>query len=252
MVISTNLLNEIDEKREKILANPSLELKLRKKTDKRLRRFCNLHSYFIEHPSERMKLLRKEHVEDAKALKAKVNGYTERANACWEHLSLNYPNGLLPNLNPNIIFKIGNMVDPTNISFRSSGLLRLNDMKYVPPNPLKVNDLIDKYCRDINGSEYHPVEAAALTHLVITGIQPFKDGNKRTARILQDKILFDYKLPPAFFPYGEREVYLDLLDQSLLDKMSGNSQNFVAQRPFFDYVGGKVNAVLDEVLGDIR
>jgi Fic family protein len=101
----------------------------------------------------------------------------------------------------------------------------------------------------LKSSDLAPIEAAIYTHLHLAGIQPFIDGNKRTARLLQDRILFSYELPPAVIPAGEREVYIDLLEQALV----GVRNNAVKpQRPFYDYIGGKVNSVLDEILGDLH
>ncbi|MGC9309512.1 MAG: Fic family protein [Candidatus Nanoarchaeia archaeon] len=118
-------------------------------------------------------------------------------------------------------------MDQRNTGFRQNRVSL--GLDYTPPNPVRVPELVKKACYEIRESDYHPVEAAAVAHLRIAGIQPFLDGNKRTARLIQDRILEDHNLPPAVIPAGEREVYIDLLEQGLLGLKNNNLKQ---QRPF--------------------
>jgi len=70
------------------------------------------------------------------------------------------------------------------------------EIKYRPPPPQKVKSEYEKFfewCEKNNN--IHPLELAALVHLKIYLIHPFKDGNKRICRLLFNKILEDYGYP---------------------------------------------------------
>jgi len=53
-------------------------------------------------------------------------------------------------------------------------------------------------CRLINGKE-NVFEKALLTLVLISYIQPFEDGNKRTARIVSNAVLMNHKHCPISF-----------------------------------------------------
>jgi len=56
-------------------------------------------------------------------------------------------------------------------------------------NQLQIKDAIDKLITTINNTE-NIIEKALITVIMISYIQPFEDGNKRTGRILANAILF--------------------------------------------------------------
>ena len=56
-------------------------------------------------------------------------------------------------------------------------------------NQLQIRDAVDKLIITINKTE-NIIEKALITVLMISYIQPFEDGNKRTGRILANAILF--------------------------------------------------------------
>ncbi len=73
---------------------------------------------------------------------------------------------------------------------------------YRPPdNEWQVRDALDQAINAINELR-HPLERALVTMALIAYIQPFADGNKRTARILANAILLAYD----FFPLSYRSV----------------------------------------------
>ena len=74
------------------------------------------------------------------------------------------------------------------------------------------------------------------------------DGNKRSARLVQDRILFDVGMPPAMITAGEGKFYHDLLVRTLPSYYDGNREG---QRQFYDYCASKVNNGLDDILGDL-
>jgi hypothetical protein len=252
MVISPRLLREIDEKKAVVMANPDYYLKMSNAISGDLRQISNLYSYWLENPRLRMKILKQSNCKNSRGLRRIAKKGINRMHDAWAYLLSVSCQGedFTKVISPEIIAGVGAFVDPriNGIGFRQERV-SLNFRDYIPPNYVKVPGLIQKMCDDLHGSDYHPVEAAASVHLDIAGIQPFLDGNKRTARLFQDKILNCVELPPAVIPYGERDVYLDLLEQGLIGRQT---LKYELVRPFFDYVGGKVNSTLDSIIGDLH
>lgn len=56
-------------------------------------------------------------------------------------------------------------------------------------NELQIKEAVDKLIKKINKTE-NVIEKALITVIMISYIQPFEDGNKRTGRILANAILF--------------------------------------------------------------
>ena len=247
MPINLNLTDELDEKKNKIEKSPNYFLKRANQVKKDLRVIGDIHSFWLENPEMRKTILRISDTDNPHNLRRKARECIAKIQTAWTHL--NQYNDLQHNLTPEIIVQVGKRIDPYNSSCFRNARVSLGFTQYTPPNPVKVDELISKFCTDLTHSEYHPVEAAAVTHLNIAGIQPFLDGNKRTARLLQDKILVESGFPPAIIPAGERHIYLDLLEQGLVGMRDGD---FKAQRPFFDYIGGKVNVALDKIINDLN
>jgi hypothetical protein len=79
--------------------------------------------------------------------------------------------------------------------------------------------------------------------------QPFDHANKRTARLIQNRLLDNADLPPAVISAGEGRYYLNLLMDSAIPYSEGNMEG---QRNFYNYVASKVNSGLDEILEDLE
>ena len=65
-------------------------------------------------------------------------------------------------------------------------------------NEYKIKDALSALCKLVNNKE-NIFEKALLTLMVISYIQPFVDGNKRTARIVSNAILMNYDYCPLSF-----------------------------------------------------
>lgn len=83
-----------------------------------------------------------------------------------------------------------------NIRKRRVGISGTN---YVPlDNEFQIREALEKCCNLINRKE-NAFEKAFLTLILLSYIQPFNDGNKRTARILSNAILLQNKFCPMSF-----------------------------------------------------
>lgn len=249
MVIAEALNREIVEKRKKISGNPEYYLKRSQRIKGDLRRICDIHSFWLETPSLRGRILQAQGEIDSRQLRKIARKSVANIKKAWKFLNSKGNGDFLGRLSSEIILKVGKFVEPSKNAQGYRNQRVTLGLQYVPPNPVKVPELVEAFCCNVKDSDYSPVEAAAVTHLTLTGIQPFQDGNKRTARLLQDRILFGYGLPPAVILSGEREVYIDLLEQGLWGL---RDRDLKLQRPFFDYIGGKVNVALDKILDDLN
>ncbi|MDR1042994.1 MAG: Fic family protein [Clostridiales Family XIII bacterium] len=83
-----------------------------------------------------------------------------------------------------------------NIRTRRVGISGTN---YTPlDNEFQIKEALEQMCRLVNGDP-DVFEKALLTLLLISYIQPFMDGNKRTARIVSNAVLMDGGCPPISF-----------------------------------------------------
>ena len=132
--------------------------------------------------------------------------------------------------------------------------------RYLAPAPKEVPILIDTLCRWLNGDEfktgrgYNPISMAILkaiiAHIYIAWIHPFGDGNGRTARLIEFKILAQSGVPlPAAHLLSNhynatRTEYYNQLDKT--SKAGGRITDFIAYA-----VQGYLDG-LNEQLGKIR
>jgi hypothetical protein len=248
MPISEKLIEEIEEKRWIIQNDPDYFLRRSQRIKSDLRSMGNIHSYWIEHPEERNLIMRGSG-EDKRKLRKEARKSIGKIMDAWRYLQgMEYNSSILNAITPELILDVGGKVDSRNMKGFRTERVSLGLVKYTPPNPIKVPVLVENFCKKLKDSDYFPVEAAITVHLGIAGIQPFIDGNKRTGRLLQDRILDDNGLPPAIIPAGERHVYIDVLE----DALAGMRDNDLRiQRPFYDYVAGKVNVAMDRILNDL-
>ena len=78
-------------------------------------------------------------------------------------------------------------------------LVRITGTKYTPPdNQFIVEEGLDKLCSYINSNSNHYEKALAAV-LLISYLQPFDDGNKRTARLLANALLMSANMCPLSY-----------------------------------------------------
>lgn len=95
-------------------------------------------------------------------------------------------------------------------SYRS-GAVRISGSSHVPPNPIKVPDLMTGLFGGLSAIE-DPVERSARLHHGIANIHPFTDGNGRTARLAMNCILLSEGYPPVSIPTELRRDYYHALE----------------------------------------
>lgn len=239
----SKLLKEIDKKKEIVVGDPNFYLRRSHKISAALSASSKMYSWWIEHPQLRNQLLNIPSSQQRGKIISFMRQGVERLVNAWNYI----------NTEDNIftaqsIIKTASLVEPQNVGFRDCRV-SLGFQNYTPPNPIRVSDRLNELFSEVGNQNLHPVEKAAIAHSGIAGIQPFNDGNKRTARLYQDKILCDAGLVPAIIYSGERTLYLDLLEDALVGRRDNNLK---LQRPFFDFVGTRVNVALDKIIGDLK
>ncbi len=99
--------------------------------------------------------------------------------------------------------------------FRTGGV-RINGANFVPPNALKVYDLMSELINWTNGEaqEWHPLLMATIFHHRFVWIHPFFDGNGRTVRLIFNLMLMKKGFPPAIILKTDRKKYYDALNKA--------------------------------------
>ena len=103
---------------------------------------------------------------------------------------------------------------------------------YVPPKWRELGKEINNFLKWYNAEnrKLHPLELAALIHLKLISLQPFRDGNSRLSRLLMNWILWKKNYPLVDIPIEDVENYYDALDKYQIEKK---------EKPFVDYIKRK-------------
>lgn len=127
---------------------------------------------------------------------------------------------------------VGEDIIQTPGQYRITPVL-IGGSKYRPVEDRKnIKKLIGNYLSDINKSEFsekHISEQAALVHFGFAIIQPFYDGNKRTARVLQNLWLMRRKFPPVIIPVERIIDYRRAIVQGYESLNVSLLENLIAQ-----------------------
>ena len=252
-IITPKIREEIEFKLKKIAGNPEYYDKRGEFITQEIRSLGDIYSFWIENPKLRKQLLI-ENKQPKTLLKEARRGISNINNA-WYYLSNIGKHGNFVNsLDENILKKTNELVSPIRFNGKKistdfrTGNVTLGFEDYLPPSseyvPEEISSLISKVKKGYNDN---PLESAITAHLGITGIQPFDEGNKRTARLIQNRILLDTNMPPVVIPAGESIFYFSLIKKAL----SETDQDPNKSKPFYDYCASKVNNGLDEILGDL-
>jgi len=249
MAITQSLREEIAKKSDAVVLHPEYFLKKANMVKTYLCHIRDAHSFWLEHPDMRMGMIGADRADMTKLRRVARKGARRLRDALYFLSGAGRGELFEAVVTPDLVVEVGKIVEPEiNAKGIRDGRIQGWLPNYVPPNYMKIHELLDETCEFVRESDQSPIEKAAYIHLHLAGIQPFTNGNKRTARLFQDRILDSHDMPPAVIPSGERDVYLDVLEQALVGERDGDVK---AQRPFYDYIGGKVNAALDDIMGDL-
>lgn len=108
------------------------------------------------------------------------------------------------------------------------GAVRIAGSHHVPPNAMKVPDLMEELFTEIQ-TIADPVERAAKLHHGITRIHPFTDGNGRAARLAMNFVLLTAGYPPISIPTDLRQAYYNALEAADSGDFQ-NWQNFITHQ----------------------
>lgn len=99
--------------------------------------------------------------------------------------------------------------------YRQFGV-RISGANFVPPNALKVNDLMDDLITWVNEENpaLSPIIRSCIFHHRFVWIHPFADGNGRTVRLLFNLLLMKEGFPPAIILRNDRKKYYDSLNKA--------------------------------------
>ena len=103
------------------------------------------------------------------------------------------------------------------------GLIGITGTKYRPlDNEFQIKEALERMIIAINKKEIHPLVKSLLVILIISYIQPFEDGNKRTARLLGNAIL----LVNNYCPLSYRSINENDYKKAILLFYEQNSISF--------------------------
>ncbi len=249
-MINQHIIDEIRMKMDKLAGDSRYYDQRKDLVVQNLRTIGDVYSFWIENPELRKALLLEKSQEKKIRKMARIG--IQNVNNGWYFLSqIGKLGGFINYLDENILKRLNGLVHlngemPRN--FRKKDVT-LGIVGFTPVSWEKVPYKVDEALKIIKGLyQENPLECAITAHLNLAAIQPFRDGNKRCARLVQDRILFDAGMPPAIISAGEGKFYHDLLLRTLPAHDDGNKEG---QRQFYDYCASKINNGLDEILGDL-
>lgn len=110
--------------------------------------------------------------------------------------------------------------------------------EHIPPESFLIKEQMERFINWYNAEakELHPVERAAMVHIMFVWIHPFIDGNGRTSRLLLNLELMKNGFPPIVIKNDNRVKYYSALDKA---HTSGDNKDFV------EIVKEEVNKTLD-------
>lgn len=106
------------------------------------------------------------------------------------------------------------------------GTVRISGSSLIPPNAVKVPDLMEQLFAEV-ASLSDPLTKAAALHHGITRIHPFADGNGRSARLAMNFILLAAGYPPISISPADRVAYYQALE-------AADQQNLPAFQSFLE------------------
>ena len=249
-MIREDLREEIEIKLKKIRDNPDVYDERARLVRDDIRAMADIYSFWIENPDLRKRLIIPGRNVTSQKLKKMAKVGTRQINDAWHFLmQFGSQRDFYKVINPEIIKGTNARIngDRGRSSFREKDVTLNFD--YTPPSFERVPERVDEVIERIQQKhEKNPLETAIYAHLGIALVQPFAYGNKRTARLIQDRLLVDSGLPPAIISAGEAKLYFDVLKR-VAPAYSMRDES--GQVLFYNYIASKVNNGLDIILNDL-
>jgi hypothetical protein len=247
-----DLLRKIDLKRSLLEQKPEYYLCRRNRVLANNSKIGKVYSWWIANPFLRLELCEEEGEDAIARIRALSKMGIMRIENAWNYLrgAVDYSGKSTAQvLSKQLLIELAKRVDPRNEGIRHPDeIAQIWDGEYLAPEALQVEPMLEGVLARLRKSSAHALDEAAYVHASIVSIQPFARANKRLSRILQDSILVDGGLPPATIEAGEQRIYYDLLKQCVI---GCSEKDHKACHAFFDYIAGKVNDSLDEMLNDL-
>lgn len=242
------LLNRIDAKLSALRRNPDYVLAREKVVESGLNTLSNAFCWWIHNPDLGETILEENGGGNQRPSQA-IRGLSKEARVrikdAWFYFrgyTLNAAQPVDKYLSRAVLRHVGSLLDPANTDFRRSDQeARIFYPDYTAPSGFQVQDEIDQLTAEIRESSDHPVNKAIYAHLGIVSIQPFVQGNKRLAKLVQQSMLYDRGLPPALITPNERHEYVERLRASLVE---GTSE---AQQQFYNFMATRILYALTSI-----
>jgi Fic family protein len=158
-------------------------------------------------------------------------------------------------LNEKFIKSIANTVDPftnRNGNYRTE-TVTVRGASWSPPGPEKINDEMSNFIAN-NETLENSIDKAVHAHFHLARIHPFRDGNGRTARLVQNTILYFAKYPPIIIREEDKSMYGVLLDSAIDSyKKSGEEGDITKEKnEFYNFLAKKIIQSFDEISEKIK
>ena len=87
--------------------------------------------------------------------------------------------------------------------------VRIMGASHEPSDPVLVPEKMESLIKEFANKKMHPIESAAMFHLMFEGIHPFIDGNGRTGRLVMNFALMQNGYPPIDVKFADRKRHYD-------------------------------------------
>lgn len=160
----------------------------------------------------------------------------ENFKKAWNYADKN----LGSNLNYQTLKEIAGRVEPILKSpqgnyakFREGGA-RFSNIHYAPIDRFRIETQLDRLSQSIEVGEFHPLEESILKYFHLIRIQPFTNGNKRTANIIMNVGLKKLEFLPITIPQGESILFQDYLFGAIEGFKESGSETSEKLSPFLN------------------
>lgn len=96
-------------------------------------------------------------------------------------------------------------------------------------NFIKIPNLVERLCGDLNSETKDPISVLARTHAVFEQIHPFSDGNGRTGRLIMFIKSLQFGIVPPVIPKERKSVYYRYLELAQTKAQYDNLEMFIAE-----------------------